>query len=258
MPRGKFLDEPIHRRVTTSGFFWFTLLLCIVAFRMKIAEQVTVSSNVDGRESPIYSVDTDHKEIGIGFDIVWGNEQTQQILDTLKKHHVNATFFITGGWVDKYPEDVKAIFAAGNELGNHTQNHKNMSLLFHQEKLDELQEVHSKVKELTGYEMNLFQPPYGDYDNNVIKTAKECGYDTILWSVDSLDWKNYDTDRIINTVCENKNLKSGAIILMHNSTENTVEALDRIISNLEEQGYEIVPISELIRNQNTPKDQSDK
>jgi polysaccharide deacetylase family sporulation protein PdaB len=213
---------------------------------MKIAEQVTVSSNVDGKELPICCVDTDKREVGISFDVAWGNEKTQQIIDILNKHHVKATFFLTGGWVDQYPEDVKAIFAAGHNLGNHTQNHKNMSQLSHQEKIEELQEVHNKVKELTGYEMNLFQPPYGDYDNNVIKTAKECGYETVLWSVDSLDWKNYDANRIISTVCENENLKNGAIILMHNSTKNTVEALDCILSNLKEQGYEIVPVSELV------------
>jgi peptidoglycan/xylan/chitin deacetylase (PgdA/CDA1 family) len=83
------------------------------------------------------------------------------------------------------------------------------------------------VKELTGYEMFLFRPPYGAYDNELIKTAYAMDYYPIQWSVDSLDWKDYGVDSIIDTVCNHK-------------------ALDTMLTNLEEQGDEIVPISELI------------
>lgn len=88
--------------------------------------------------------------------------------------------------MESYPDDVKAILAAGHDLGNHSENHKNMSQLSDQEKKDELMKVHTKVQELTGYEMFLFRPPYGDYDNAVVKTAKDCGYFTIQWDVDTL------------------------------------------------------------------------
>ena len=93
---------------------------------------------------------------------------------------------MTGGWVENYPEDVRAILAAGHDLGNHSENHKNMSQLSNEEKKQELMKVHEKVRELTGYEMFLFRPPYGDYDNAVVKTAKECGYYTIQWDVETL------------------------------------------------------------------------
>ena len=116
----------------------------------------------------------------------WGNEDTQTILDILKAHNVKVTFFMTGGWVESYPEDVKRILADGHDLGNHSENHKNMSQLSDEEKRTELMDVHTKVQELTGYEMFLFRPPYGDYDNSVIKVAKDCGYYSIQWDVEIL------------------------------------------------------------------------
>ena len=106
--------------------------------------------------------------------------------------------------------------------------------------------VHEKVKELTGVDMNLFRPPYGDYDDAVILNAKENGYYTIQWDVDSLDWKDYGVDSIIDTVVNHKNLGNGSIILCHNGAKYTKEALEAMIVGLKEKGYEIVPVSELI------------
>ena len=122
---------------------------------------------------------------------------------------------MTGSWVEIYPDDVKAISLAGHDLGNHSQNHKEMSKLTTSEIQEELMKVHNKVKELTGIEMELFRPPYGDYNNNLIKTVSNLNYVSIQWSVDSLDWKDYGTESIIKTVLENKDLENGAIILMH-------------------------------------------
>lgn len=147
---------------------------------------VTVSNSVNGRQLPIYCVDTAEKKIALTFDAAWGNEDTAQILEILKKHDVRVTFFMTGGWVESYPDDVKAILAAGHDLGNHSENHKNMSQLSDAEKKEELMKVHEKVRTLTGYEMFLFRPPYGDYDNAVVNVAKENGYYTIQWDVDTL------------------------------------------------------------------------
>lgn len=101
MPRGKFLENPTTQKMTKSGFFWFVALLFVAAFGMKLTEQMTVSSTVDGRELPIYCVQTEEKKVALSFDAAWGNEDTKQILDILKKHNVNVTFFMTGGWVDK-------------------------------------------------------------------------------------------------------------------------------------------------------------
>lgn len=220
--------------------------ILILGLIVGVSKTATVSNTVGGKELPIYSVETDEKKVALSFDAAWGNEDTQSILDTLEKYNVKVTFFMTGGWVEKYPEDVEKICAAGHDLGNHSENHKNMSQLADEECQSELMKVHEKVKELTGVEMELFRPPYGDYDNEVIKNAKACGYYTIQWDVDSLDWKDYGVDSIIKTVTEHKNLQNGSIILMHNGAKYTAEALPKVIEKLHSMGYEIVPISELI------------
>ena len=211
---------------------------------------VTVSNSVNGRQLPIYCVDTAEKKIALTFDAAWGNEDTAQILEILKKHDVRVTFFMTGGWVESYPDDVKAILAAGHDLGNHSENHKNMSQLSDAEKKEELMKVHEKVRTLTGYEMFLFRPPYGDYDNAVVNVAKENGYYTIQWDVDSLDWKDYGVDSIIKTVTQHKHLGNGSIILCHNGAKYTAKALDMLIATLKNEGYTFVPVSELIYKDN--------
>ena len=123
----------------------------------------TVCNSVGGRELPIYCVETDKPQIALTFDAAWGNEDTKQIMEVLRKNDVKVTFFMTGGWVEKYPDDVKMILAEGHDLGNHSENHKNMSQISDSEIKDEVMKVHEKVKALTGYEMFLFRPPYGDY-----------------------------------------------------------------------------------------------
>ncbi len=226
------------------------LIILFVGLKFGISRTVTVSNTVNGKELPIYSVETDDKKVALSFDAAWGNEDTQIILDTLAKYNVHATFFMTGGWVENYPEDVKKIQAAGHDLANHSENHKNMSQLTDAECQEELMKVHNKVKELTGVEMNLFRPPYGDYDSHVITNAKNCNYHTIQWSVDSLDWKDYGVESIIKTVTEHKELKNGAIILMHNGAKYTAQALPTIIEKLQADGYQIVSISQLIYKDN--------
>lgn len=125
-----------------------------------------------------------------------------------------------------------------------------MSQLSDDEKKEELMKVHTKVQELTGYEMFLFRPPYGDYDNAVVEVAKDCGYLTIQWDVDSLDWKDYGVDSIIKTVTQHKHLGNGSIILCHNGAKYTAQALDTLIATLKNEGYIFVPVSELIYKEN--------
>ena len=236
----------LRNQVIKSALFLLGVVAFVKCVTTFVPQAVSVSSTINGKELPIYCVETDEKKVALSFDAAWGNEDTQKILEILAKHNVHATFFMTGGWVDSYPEDVKAILAGGHDLGNHSENHKNMSQISNDDKEQELMKVHEKVKNLTGYEMFLFRPPYGDYDNDVIKTATKCGYYPIQWDVDSLDWKDYGVDSIVNTVCSNKHLGNGSIILGHNGAKFTADALDTLITNLKGQGYEIVPISELI------------
>lgn len=235
-----------------------TLTLCLLlavagvgAFQKKA---VTTSGQIQAKKLPIYCVKTDTPKVALSFDAAWGNEDTAQLLSILEKHNIKTTFFMTGGWVESYPDDVKAIADAGHDLGNHSENHKQMSQLSAAECKDEIQKVHDKVKKLTGQDMILFRPPYGDYNDTLIEAANGIGYHVIQWDVDSLDWKDYGVDAIVSRVLDNKHLGSGSIILMHNGAKYTKDALEQVITGLQEKGYEIVPISELIYKDNYEMD----
>lgn len=228
----------------------FVIGMAVFGVLIAARPEVQVSNSVNGKELPVYSVETEEKKVGLSFDAAWGNDDTQRILDILEENRVHVTFFMTGGWVESYPDDVKRIYEAGHDLGNHSENHKNMSQLSDSECQEELLKVHQKVKEITGVEMNLFRPPYGDYDDHVIQNARQCGYQTIQWSVDSLDWKDYGKDSIIEKVLGHAELKNGAIILMHNGAKYTADALPELIGGLRSRGYEPVPVSELIYTEN--------
>ena len=214
--------------------------------------------SIGSRKLPIYCVDlskktnldTSKKYVSISFDAAWGDEDTIKILDILDKYNIKTTFFMTGGWVDSYPDKVLEIYNRGHDLGNHSQNHKEMSKLSVGEQKDEIMSVANKIKEITGYTSFLFRPPYGDYNSTLIDTVYGCNFYPIEWDVDSLDWKDYGTENIIKTVTTHKALKNGSIILMHNGAKYTAEALESVITGLQSQGYEIVPISQLINTEN--------
>lgn len=210
-----------------------------------------MAANNNGDVKGINNTGTDDvKYISLSFDAAWGADDTIRILDILDKYNVKVTFFMTGGWVNEYPDMVKEIYSRGHDLGNHSQNHKKMSELNVEQQKQELNSVTEKVKELTGYNMFLFRPPYGEYNSTLINTAYSINYYPIQWSVDSLDWKDYGVDNIIKTVTKHKALSNGAIILMHNGAKYTADALDTVISGLMEQGYTLIPISQLIIRDN--------
>ncbi len=198
------------------------------------------------RKIPIYSVETDEKKVALSFDAAWGADDTGSLLETLAKHDVKATFFLVGDWVRKHPDEVKRIASEGHDIGNHSNKHPHMASMTKEQIKEDIMSCHGAVKELLGIDMTLFRPPFGEYNNTVIETLKECGYYIIQWDVDSLDWKEYGTDQLVNTVVNHKNLRSGSIVLMHNNAKYTKDALESIITGLKDQGYELVPISELI------------
>jgi len=227
---------------------FFLLFAALFTYIPKAVD--TISNTISEKKLPIYCVQSDTPKVSISFDAAWGNEDTGQLLSILESHNVKTTFFMTGGWVESYPEDVKAIAAAGHDLGNHSENHKQMSQISAAECREEILKVHDRVKELTGKDMILFRPPYGDYNDTLIETANSLGYHVIQWDVDSLDWKDYGADAIVSKVLDHTHLGNGSIILMHNGAKYTKDALDRVITGLQEKGYEIVPVSELIYKEN--------
>ncbi|MBS6195943.1 MAG: polysaccharide deacetylase family protein [Clostridiales bacterium] len=207
---------------------------------------VAASTGGSGRRQPICSVETKKQEVAVSFDVDGEAENLLRILEVLEGQQTKATFFVTGNWVEKYPEEVKAILEAGHDLGNHGENHRQMSELSAKECREEIMLLHERVKKLTGYEMELFRPPYGEYNDTVAGTASACGYHSVCWSIDSLDWKNYGAEDIKRQVLENENLGNGAIILFRSGSKYTEEALGKALEGLREKGYTPVPVSWLL------------
>ncbi len=141
------------------------------------------------RSLPIYNVKTSEKKIAISFDAAWGNEETQTLIDILKKYNVKTTFFVIGAWADKYPDSVKALAAAGHEVCNHSDTHPHMPKLSRQEMTSQITACNEKVRALTGVSPLLFRPPYGDYSTPLIDTVNGLKMYPIQWDVESLDTK---------------------------------------------------------------------
>lgn len=207
-----------------------------------------VSQLISGRLVPIYRVEVPDKRIALSFDATWGTEYTDTLLDILARYGVKTTFFLAGNWVKNYPEYVKKIDAAGHELGNHSYSHPHLNSLSPEGIREEIAKLHNMLKAITGKDAVLFRPPFGEYSNKVIQVAESLGYYTIQWSVDSLDWKNISRDAMIQRILSQ--VRSGDIVLFHNAGIHTADAVNVIIPTLQKQGYQIVPISELIYKEN--------
>jgi peptidoglycan/xylan/chitin deacetylase (PgdA/CDA1 family) len=161
---------------------------------------------------------------------------------------VHATFFVVAQWVDKYPESVKALSDAGNEVMNHSTTHPHMPTLSRDAMLKEITTCDSKIEKITGKRPTLFRAPFGDYNNAVVETVAESNHNCIQWDVDSLDWKGISAPQISQRVLSS--VKPGSIILFHNAALHTPEALPGIIESLQKQGYRLVPVSQLIYKDN--------
>ena len=196
------------------------------------------------RKLPIYSVGTEEKVVSLSFDCAWGTDHTDAILNALERENVTATWFMVEFWTEKYPVYVSKISQAGHEIGTHSATHSYMSRLGADEIKSELTSSSEAITSITGEAVELFRPPYGDYDDELITAAEELGLFTIQWDVDSLDWKDLSANdiamRVINAV------QPGSILLMHNNGLHTAESLPIISSTLKNRGYEFRPIGEMI------------
>ena len=220
----------------------FALLLTIsAAYVGALPDTVSVVSGK--RELPIYCVNRDDNKISISFDAAWGGDKTLGILDLLDEYTIKTTFFLVDIWTQKYPELVKEIVTRGHEIGNHSTSHPQMSKLNETQIAKELNTQADNVLAIAGVRPVLFRPPYGDYNNRVITTARVQGFVPIQWSVDSLDWKNRGAQEIINRATK---VKSGDIVLFHNDSQYILDALPAVLKYYAENGYSVVPISEIL------------
>ncbi len=203
-----------------------------------------ITASATTRQLPIYCVDRDQKMVSISFDAAWGNEDTQQLIDILEQYNVKATFFVVGDWVEKYPESVKALHDAGHEVMNHSNTHAHFNSLSAEEIIADVEACNDKIEAVTGVRPTLIRCPYGEYDDHVISAIRSIGMEPIQWDVDSLDWKEISASEITQRVTEK--IQNGSIVLFHNAALHTPEALPGILEYMIGQGYEVVPISEIL------------
>lgn len=229
-----------------------SLLACGLLAAGFFTQGAAVSANATERKLPIYSVETADKKVSLTFDVAWGNEDTEKIINILKKYNVKATFFIVGEWVEKYPESVKSLHAAGHDIENHSDTHPHMTKLSAEQSAAEIKNCNERIKKITGISPTLLRPPYGDYNNSVIESAKSEKMQTIQWDVDSLDWKNPTSDEMQKRI--SRKVQNGSIILLHVGAKNTPEALPGIIEDLQKQGYSFVTVKELVYPDNATID----
>ncbi|MDE6613478.1 MAG: polysaccharide deacetylase family protein [Clostridia bacterium] len=224
------------------------VLICALSTTAYFTGAYAVYYGNSPRLIPIYSVERNDKVVSISFDCAWGTEHTDEILNALRVSNVRATFFMVEFWTEKYSDFVKKIDEAGHEIGTHSSTHSYMSKQNAEEIKLELSASSEAIEKITGKKVELFRPPYGDYDNELIKTASELGFYTIQWDTDSLDWKDLSATDIAMRVINN--VQSGSIILMHNNGLHTAEAVPIILETLKNKGYSFVPIGELIYKEN--------
>ena len=205
---------------------------------------VSVSAAASTRQLPIYSVERTQKVCAISFDAAWGNEDTQTLIDILEKFHVKTTFFVVGDWAEKYPESVKALHDAGHEVMSHSNHHDHYTSLSADQIVADVTASNERICAVTGVTPTLIRCPYGEYDDHVIAAIRSMGMEPIQWDVDSLDWKDYDADTICQRVTSR--VQQGSIVLFHNAALHTPEALPAILTCLINDGYTVLPISQLI------------
>jgi probable sporulation protein (polysaccharide deacetylase family) len=195
--------------------------------------------------TPVYKGDTSGKKASVTVNVAWGEEEIPALLSILREHGVKATFFFVGDWVRKFPDLVREIRREGHEIANHGLYHGHPNKMNRTELNRLILENARLLAEVTGEPpVKLFAPPYGEFNSEVLAVAGNLGYRTILWTIDTVDWKRPAPEVIIQRVTER--IEPGAIILMH-PTAPTVEALSPIIKNLKEQGYSFLPVGKLLR-----------
>lgn len=186
------------------------------------------------------NIDYDDKVVALTFDD-GPSKYTTKILDTLKKYDACGTFFVIGNKVEFYNETLQRMVNEGNEIGNHSYNHKWLNRLSKQEFQEELNKTQEKVQKITGISPKVFRPTYGGYSDR-LKSYTDLTF--ILWDVDSSDWKVKKKEKIINNIIPN--VKDGSIILMHDNHEYSANAIDSVVKALKDKGYKFVTVSELL------------
>ncbi|MGE7840035.1 polysaccharide deacetylase family protein [Lysinibacillus sp. NPDC093712] len=221
----------------------------IVSNEARLVETEEIAEENEADVEVIEEVETialrpDGKYIALTFDDGPSPKVTPRVLQTLKQHEAKATFFMLGSRVEMYPSIAAQVAAEGHEIANHTFSHPNLKKMTHKEMIEEIDKTNNIIEMATGVTSTLFRPPYGVYNQDILNYTTSNNYTTILWSVDSLDWKSRNPTTIKKEILSNVTNKS--VVLMHDIHTATAEALPELLMTLKKEGYEFVTVSELL------------
>ncbi|NHC41812.1 polysaccharide deacetylase family protein [Bacillus sp. MM2020_1] len=193
--------------------------------------------------APIYKGNPNKPMVTFIINVAWGNEYLSEMLATLKKHNISVSFFLEGNWVKKNPDLAKMIVSSGHEVGNHSYSHPDMKQLTSVSAREQIVKTNEIIEAATGKKCVWFAPPSGSYRDETIKVASELKMKTVMWTVDTVDWRKPSADVLVNRVMSKIN--NGSMVLMH-PTESTAKSLDRLITQIKQKNLEIGTVSELM------------
>jgi peptidoglycan-N-acetylglucosamine deacetylase len=226
------------------------LLILVAAFfaawflYMQNLAQIPVFSTKDGPKA----VYRGEKDLSLTFNIGWGDEKAEPILDTLKKENVKAaTFFLAGSWAERHPDTVSRIVKDGFEIGILGYEYVDYTQLEDAKIAKDISKAQVAFKKLNVKEIKLLRAPTGHFDKRTLNIAARYGYTVVHWSVDSKDWMNPGVNIIAKNVSK---AKKGDIVLLHasDSAKQTAKALPLILAEVRQKGLNLVSVSEMITN----------
>ena len=219
--------------------------LCLMLIVIGSLTILGTTTSVFGNNSysAYYHGNENNNNVSLMFNVYMGEQYIPDILNVLSENNVKVTFFVGGSWAIKHTELLEDILNQGHEIGNHGYWHKDHKTLSAEKNMSEIGLTHEVIKQTLNYEMTLFAPPSGSYGQNTLKVAQDMGYKTIMWSKDTIDWRDQDTNLIVSRAT--KNPQNGDLILMH-PTASTLSALPEIITFYTQSRYKLTPVSENI------------
>ncbi len=222
------------------------LFVFIIVFSVSFFTERIVPISIYENEgyNAIYKGNTNYKRVSLMFNVYENTQNVNKILDILANKNVKATFFVGGCWADDNEETLKRIIDSGCEIGNHGYFHKDHALLNYEKNKEEIYNTQIIVEALCGSKTTLFAPPSGSFSKTTLEVAETLDYKTIMWSKDTIDWRDKDVNLIVNRAT--KNPENGDLILMH-PKNHTVDALEQIIDFYLHSGFEIVCVGENIK-----------
>ncbi|MDR3317820.1 MAG: polysaccharide deacetylase family protein [Clostridiales bacterium] len=231
--------EKLFRNVV-ANLLLFSAVIGVIAVTNSSGIKSVFSGAADG---VIYRGNPSKNRVSLMINVYWGTEYIAGMLDILEREGVKATFFVGGSWVAGNEETFMRIYKAGHEIGNHGYFHKDHKQISEARNREEIEVCGGLVERVSGYKMELFAPPSGSFGKITLRVADSLGYKTVLWSKDTVDWRDKDADLVYNRAT--RKLANGDLILMH-PTEHTLKALKKIITTIKEQGFVPTTVSENI------------